>query len=129
MGLNALLSLLLTDLVLFFNVGKIMSPAQIAQTVALILEDYDWLCIEDLKVCFNNAKKGVYGKLYDRIDGQVILEWIDAYARERLDACHDINGNPTEPPRLRVGCTVSGPQTIEQAIAKEFNSLMQGSTK
>jgi len=76
----------LTDLVMFFNVGKTMTPPQIMQTVELILQQYWYLRLSEFKYCFNKAKFGAYGKLYDRIDGAVIFEWIDMYLSERKDA-------------------------------------------
>lgn len=82
--LQALLVVLVNDLVSFFSVGKTMGQAQLVQTVQLIIEDYYYLNVEDLKLCFNNAKKGVYGKVYDRVDGNIILGWLQQYAAERV---------------------------------------------
>lgn len=89
--LNALLYFIVNDLVNFFNVGKTMNASQIQQTVALIRETYPYLTIEDFKICFTNAKKGLYGKLYDRIDGQIILDWLDRYDNMRACAFQDYN--------------------------------------
>ena len=82
--LQALLVVLVNDLVGFFSVGKTMGQSQLVQTVQLIIEDYYYLNIEDLKLCFNNAKKGLYGKVYDRVDGNIILGWLQQYAAERV---------------------------------------------
>ena len=91
--LNALLYFIVNYLVNFFNVGKTMNASQIQQTVALIRETYPYLMIEDFKICFNDAKKGLYGKLYDRIDGQIILDWLDRYDNRRACAFQDYNDN------------------------------------
>lgn len=79
----------------FFNIGKNMNPTQVGQTVELILSDpiAKNLKPEDFKVMFDNGKKGVYGKAYDRLDGQVIFEWINAYASERMALCEQLNIN------------------------------------
>lgn len=63
-----------------------MSNDQLAQTISLVQDEYWMLKPEDFKLCFNNAKKGVYGKVYDRLDGQVIFEWLDKYLKDRMDA-------------------------------------------
>lgn len=81
----------LSDLVMFFNVGKTMNAPQIIQTVELILQQYWYLRLSEFKYCFNKAKVGAYGKLYDRIDGAVIFEWIEMYLSERKDAIIDAN--------------------------------------
>ena len=73
----------LNDLVDFFNVGKSIGAVQVAQTVDLIIDEYYFFKPDDFKLCFNRAKKGLYGKVYDRIDGAVILEWLGRYEKER----------------------------------------------
>lgn len=59
----------LNDLIDFFNVGKSIGAVQVAQTVDLIIDEYYFFKPDDFKLCFNRAKKGLYGKVYDRIDG------------------------------------------------------------
>lgn len=81
----------LSDLVMFFNVGKTMNSAQVLQTVDLILDQYWYLRLSEFKYCFNKAKLGAYGKVYDRIDGAIIFEWIELYLIERKDAIIDAN--------------------------------------
>ena len=76
----------ITDVVMFFNVGKTMNEQQLIQTVDLILQNYWYLRISEFKYLFNKAKIGAYGKLYDRIDGSIIFEWIDKYLEERKEA-------------------------------------------
>lgn len=89
----AILTIFLSDIVSFLNLGKTMSPAQIKQTVDLLLTDPEAknLKPEDYKVLFNNAKRGVYGKNYDRLDGQIVFEWVRAYTAERMALCEQIN--------------------------------------
>jgi hypothetical protein len=123
MGLNALLTHIVTDTVLFFNVGKTMTQLQIAQTVQLIVEDFDYLALEDLKVCFKNAKKGLYGKLYDRIDGAVIIQWIETYEKERLKAFEESDRQHDAAPRSRVGYFLTDPQTVEEAASAELQKI------
>ena len=83
--LRALTVHILNDLINFFNVGKTMGAIQVAQTADLIIEEYYYLKPDDFKLCFNRAKKGYYGKLYDRIDGQVIIDWLSKYDAERTE--------------------------------------------
>lgn len=86
-NVKALLAYVIADLVKFFNVGKMMTTNQIAATVELILEDVNFsrLKIDDFKLCFNRAKKGEYGAVYDRIDGQVIFNWLNIYFNQRIE--------------------------------------------
>jgi len=127
MKINAILVVVVTDLVDFFNVGKTMSPQQVASTVILIREEYPYFRIEDFKLCFTNAKKGIYGKVYDRIDGAVILEWLDKYSLERQKAFYYFHNKDKQEytPRDRAGCTLLGPQTVAEAAAAEINEIME----
>jgi hypothetical protein len=91
----AILTIMITDVIGFMNIGKTMTPLQVRATVDLILSDFNAknLKPEDFKVMFDNAKKGLYGKAYDRLDGQVIFEWINAYMNERMTLCEQLNLN------------------------------------
>lgn len=86
---------ILNDLVDFFNVGKAMGAVQIAQTADLVIEEYYFFKPDDFKLCFTRVKKGLYGKIYDRIDGQMILEWLHQYKQERCAMAENesINGS------------------------------------
>ncbi len=87
--LRAFMVKVLNDLLDFFNVGKTMGAVQVASTADLIIEEFYFLKPDDFKLCFNRAKKGYYGKVYDRIDGQVILEWLSMYTNERMTTASD----------------------------------------
>ena len=85
-AVKAIMTKLLQDLVSFFNVGKTMNDQQCAETVRLVLSEYYYLNLADMKLCFDRLKAGRYGKSYDRIDGQIILMALDEYTRGRLEA-------------------------------------------
>lgn len=82
---KAAINAILADLVLFFNVGKSMTELQVRQTTDLIILEKPHLSLPDLQVCFRRAKSGVYGKLFDRIDGSVIFDFINQYEAEKTD--------------------------------------------
>lgn len=87
-SLQAILVIILTDLIRFFNVGKTTGQEQLVQTIRLIIEDFYYFNIDDFKLCFNNAKRGFYGKVYDRIDGNIIYEWLQKYSEERVKTAY-----------------------------------------
>jgi hypothetical protein len=80
---QAMLSKLMIDFVNFLNIGKSMGENQIVETVKLMLQDYAVLKPDDFVLFFNRAKKGNYGKAYDRMDGMVIFEWLEMFMQER----------------------------------------------
>ena len=61
MKLRAFMVNIIIDLVMFFNVGKTMKDTQAAQTADLIIEEFYFFKPDDFKLCFNRAKKGLYG--------------------------------------------------------------------
>lgn len=81
----AILVLLISELVRFFNVGKTMNDQQCAETVRLVLAEYYYLNLADFRLCFDRIKSGYYGRAYDRIDGQIILLALAEYVRGRSE--------------------------------------------
>jgi len=75
---------MLIETVGFFNVPK-LSDIQVKMTVELICEEHYYLNFSDIQLCFKNAMKGKYGELYNRIDGQVIMIWLNKYVEERFE--------------------------------------------
>jgi len=84
-AVKAIMTLQVNDLVDFFNIGKTMTASQVANTVNFLAKKCFQYKPDDLKLCFDRAKQGDYGIVYDRIDGQVILTWWDMYLFERDD--------------------------------------------
>ncbi len=60
-----------------------MNAQQLMLTAELIMEEYYYLRIEELRMCFRMAMKGEFGPVYNRIDGQVFFEWIMKYMPKR----------------------------------------------
>lgn len=69
----------------FLNVGKTMNADQILITAELITEGYSNLNLSDFKLFFTNFRKGVYGQLFDRLDGQIIITALARYKSDRMD--------------------------------------------
>lgn len=81
---RAITVIMITDVCLFFNTGQNMNQDQIADLADILMEEHYWLKIDDFKLCFNNGKKGRYGEVF-RIDGGVLLSWIEKYIKDRLN--------------------------------------------
>ena len=81
----AAIGYLLLETVEMFAVGKSIGVEQFAKLPQMIYDDANYLGLEDLKLCFLKAIKGHYGKSYDRLDAQIIFEWLNAYKAERAD--------------------------------------------
>lgn len=79
------LKLHILDLRVFLNIGKTMSDTQTEQTAMLLFDEFPSLTVADIKLFFSKIKKGHYGQIYDRLDGQLILIWLAKYYNERLE--------------------------------------------
>lgn len=90
---RAVLVIILNDMLDFFNAGDDMNDTQVALTVDFILEEYPYMQADDITLCFRNAMKGKYGKLYNRIDGQIIMGWLREYNRERCTVASEQSYN------------------------------------
>lgn len=67
-----------------------MNDLQLAETAKLLLQEYYFLKIEDLRICFDRMKLGHYGQTYDRIDGNVILGALKVYTEERINVAENL---------------------------------------
>lgn len=89
----ALMVNMISDVVMFLNVGKSMNEDQVKTTASMIIKDFNFLRVEDFKLCFDNLKKGKYGKQYDRLDGQVFFNALDIYVNDRADEAERLSIN------------------------------------
>jgi hypothetical protein len=75
----------------FFNVRGNMSQKQIRLTAELILDNpnfYD-LTLGNIKSCFR--QRMMSEKLYDRLDGNIIIQWLREFKSEMADHCETVN--------------------------------------
>lgn len=80
-----ILAVVITSFVNSFNVKNNMNEKQVFDLAENIIEtsNEDNLSIEDVIVFLKGAKMGRYGKVYDRLDEQVIFEMFERYRQER----------------------------------------------
>ncbi len=74
----------------FFKVGGAMDHANALETAYLIIDNYYWLSLADFKLCFQMGKAFQFGKLYDRFDGAIIMQWLDEYNNLRVKTSEQI---------------------------------------
>lgn len=75
----------------FFNVGKNLTNPQITITAELIMSQFWYFKIEDIKCCLRRAM--LREKLFDRLDGNIILGWLKEYDNERTEEAMRISEN------------------------------------
>ena len=80
---RALMVKLVSNFAEFYSTNNTMSDYQIADTVDLMLEEYPHYKLDDYKLFFKMAKKGYFGQIFGRIDGEVVLSWLKKYDEQR----------------------------------------------
>lgn len=83
-----MLLLMINNLRKFYQVDNMISVEGMRALVPLIMVHYKELTLEDIAVCLNQAKAGKYGKIYARIDGQVIMQWLKEYMQDKRQRKH-----------------------------------------
>lgn len=84
------LGLLIKEVNDFFNVKGNMNAKQIKLTAELILDNpgfYD-LTLGNIKACFRH--KMATAKLYDRLDGNIIIDWLREFKSDMADRCETL---------------------------------------
>lgn len=87
---RALMVKLVNNFAEFYSTNNTMSDYQIADTVDLMLEEYPHYKLDDYKLFFKMAKKGYFGQIFGRIDGEVVLSWLKKYDEQRCVEAQNI---------------------------------------
>ena len=86
-AVKAILLLAITEVSTFFNVGKNMDRAQTSLTADMIMETYGDYSVQEIKSVFRANMRTA--KVFDRIDGNIILGWLADYDIRRTEAVWD----------------------------------------
>lgn len=87
---NAMLILIISNFQDQLNVNRSLTDSQVMTITRLIMHKYYWINIADIKHFFTKVLMGDYGKIFDRIDVAVIMEWLKGYADERQNIAAEI---------------------------------------
>lgn len=76
-----------------FNITNNVSENQAIDTASLLLEKYGYETLEDFSLIFKKAKKAEFGKVYNRIDTQIIFEWCEKHFEDKAILREQIHRN------------------------------------
>ena len=106
--------LLLVETNKFFSVKNGLNEDIVYDVADLILAEYKNFTMYDLGLCLKMAKLGRFGKVYERLDGGIIMDWIYQYAKQRDKAI--IRNAEDEHSRTKAS-------SYREKSAIEFNSI------
>lgn len=82
-ALNTSLALMVNDLRKYFILDRMITNDGILTLFPMLVVTYPSLTLEEIAVCFCNAKKGKYGEDFQRMDGSTIMKWIRLYYEDK----------------------------------------------
>jgi hypothetical protein len=86
-----LITRLIKNTAIFYNVNGQVTDQQLVMIAQSIIDKYGYDNIEDLIIALKNGRSGVYGKLYGRFDGEVVLDWITQYMESKAEALEKLH--------------------------------------
>ncbi len=79
-------AIIITRATQLVNVERNMNGMQIASLTEMLIETYWMYSLEDIQLCLDRGANGLYGEIYNRLDGSVIMGWFRKYEAERMQA-------------------------------------------
>jgi hypothetical protein len=73
------LCLMIISLVQYHNTSEVMSTDMVQEVAMRIMFQFGGLTLEDVGLCFHQVKNGTRGKVYNRVDAAVIMNWLHDY--------------------------------------------------
>lgn len=70
------------------NITNTLNEIQILEISMMVIEKYWFLKLDELVLIFKKAKTGEFGKMYNRLDIQIICEWIETYLKSEERAVY-----------------------------------------
>ena len=77
------IALLLIQTNKFFNVKNGLTEDILYDIAELIMTEYKHYTMYDIGLCLKMAKLGRFGKVYERLDGGVVMDWLVQYEKQR----------------------------------------------
>lgn len=86
-----LLTRLVENTANYFNINHNLKGTQLVQVCQAIIERFGHDNIEDIVLALKDARLGLCDKIYGRIDGEVILGWIEQYMDKKAQEIEKIH--------------------------------------
>jgi hypothetical protein len=120
MKIHTVLFLMVKDFCSSMNVVRNMNEDQMIEVAAMLIDEADNFRLEDYTIFFSMAKRGMLGKIYDRVDTQVISQLLDEYWNQRREKAYQAEQDPVKH-YDSLGSTTRAEETINPQDAKLMN--------
>jgi hypothetical protein len=122
---------LLSNLQDSLNVDKKLSLTQEYETATLLIEKYgNILTLEEVALVFKKAKMSEYGKIFNRIDVQIIFEWIEKYLEsEDKQGFFERYNKRNEQPIGNLNWIAKAPECHLKELKENLNKMLDDDRK
>lgn len=103
----------------FLNIPRKMTGTQSMETARLIVQEFYYMNLADIKLAFDKIKTGSFGNLYEGIDGVKIITAIREYEMERAGYAEYVSHN-TAVENKKDELAVPIPVEVAEQIKKAF---------
>ena len=107
---TTMLTIIVSQQVQYFNVGKTMNAAQVAMVVDDIIDRFGYMTLEEVATAFATARRTA--QVYDRLDPNILISWLYDYDRRRDELCERQAQQPSSSPES------SSPAAVPSASAE-----------
>lgn len=117
---------LLSNLQESLNVDKKLSLTQEYEVATLLIEKYgNILTLEEVALVFKKAKMSEYGKIFNRIDVQIIFEWIEKYLQsEDKQGFYERYNKKSETPIGNLNWITKAPAEHLSELKQNLNNML-----
>lgn len=114
-----------------FNIESKPTLTQQYEIATLIIEKYaNLLTLEEVALVFKKAKLSEYGKIYNRIDIQIIFEWIEKYLQsEDKQGFFERYNKKAETPIGNLNWIAKAPQEHLKELKENLNKMLDDDRK
>lgn len=125
-----LLSVIIADMANSFNVSRPMTPTQIGDLAADMAQELWMFRFEEVIAFFHCMKRGAYGRVYERLDAQIVWDCWSNYLEHRMEVIEirrarsidlDLN-TPQKPMENYIGRQLAGLGDHLETLKKQLKN-------
>lgn len=106
------------------NISGKMTDSQITFSARMLDKKYFFFTPDDFRLAFMNGLTGKYGKLFNRLDIEVLCGWLEEYNMERTQYAIDRHSKFKENYSPRIG-KVDNESAYKEVFAKNFSDAVK----
>lgn len=104
------------------NISGKMNESQIISAARILDQKYFFFTPDDFRLAFIDGITGKYGKIFNRLDIEVLCGWLEEYNMARTEYASNRHIQYKEPYDARVG-KINNEEAYKQVFSENYNNL------